>query len=131
MSRQERFEGDLNLFLPSTVYRDMTLPVDRLQGTLDLLVLKLLRRGSMHGWAIAQLIQQSSRDILQINQGSLYPSLHRLEERGFIEAEWGASENNRRARFYQLTAAGKKQLAAEETSWQQFVVAVNRVLKTV
>jgi PadR family transcriptional regulator PadR len=108
----------------------MTLPVDRLQGTLDLLVLKLLRRGSMHGWAIAQLIQQSSKDILQINQGSLYPSLHRLEERGFIEAEWGASENNRRARFYTLTAEGKKQLAAEESSWQQFVVAVNRVLKT-
>jgi PadR family transcriptional regulator PadR len=104
---------------------------DRLQGTLDLLVLKSLRAGPLHGWAIAQLIQQTSRDALQINQGSLYPSLHRLEERGFIDAEWGASENNRRARFYRLTPEGKRELVAEETSWQQFVLAVNRVLKTV
>ena len=104
---------------------------DRLQGTLDLLVLKSLRAGPMHGWAIAQLIQQSSKDVLQINQGSLYPSLHRLEERGFIEAEWGASENNRRARFYKLTPDGKRELGVEEASWQQFVLAVSRVLKAV
>jgi PadR family transcriptional regulator PadR len=104
---------------------------DRLQGTLDLLVLKSLRMGPMHGWAIAHLIQQTSREVLQINQGSLYPSLHRLEERGFIEAEWGASENNRRARFYRLTTLGKRQLGSEEASWQEFVLAVNRVLKTV
>jgi transcriptional regulator len=104
---------------------------DRLQGTLDLLVLKSLRAGPRHGWAIAQVIQQASKDVLQVNQGSLYPSLHRLEERGFIRAEWGASENNRRARFYQLTADGRRELGAEEAGWQEFVLAVNRVLKTV
>ena len=109
----------------------MTLqPTDRLQGTLDLLILRLLRREPMHGWGIAQLIQQQSRDVLQINQGSLYPALHRLEERGWIVAEWGASENNRRARFYRLTAAGKRQLEDETASWEAFVLAVSRVLRT-
>jgi PadR family transcriptional regulator, regulatory protein PadR len=107
-----------------------TQPTDRLQGTLDLLILRLLRRGSMHGWGIAQLIQDQSRDVLQINQGSLYPALHRLEERGWIVAEWGASDNNRRARFYRLTTAGKRQLAEETASWEAFVLAVSRVLRT-
>ena len=102
---------------------------DRLKGTLDLLILQTLRSGEMHGWAIAQVIQQRSRDMLQINQGSLYPALHRLEERGWIRAEWGASESNRRARFYQLTAGGRKQLEQETATWMDFVKAVSLVLE--
>jgi PadR family transcriptional regulator PadR len=105
-------------------------PNDRLQGTLDLLVLRVLRRGSAHGWGIAQEIQQISRDVLQVNQGSLYPALRRLEERGWIDAEWGTSDNNRRARYYKLTAAGRKQLAQETASWEEFVLAVTRILQT-
>lgn len=105
-------------------------PTDRLQGTLDLLILRVLRQESTHGWGIAQQIQQITRDVLQVNQGSLYPALRRLEERGWIVAEWGTSENNRRARFYELTAAGRKQLTAETTSWEEFVLAVSRVLQT-
>ena len=105
-------------------------PSDRLQGTLDLLVLRVLRPGTMHGWGIAQEIQQISRDVLQVNQGSLYPALRRLEERGWIEAEWGTSDNNRRARYYRLTTAGRRQLAQETASWQEFVLAVTRILQT-
>ena len=104
-------------------------PSDRLQGTLDLLILRVLRQGDMHGWGIAQHIQQISRDVLQVNQGSLYPALRRLEERGWIAAEWGTSENNRRARFYRLTSAGRRQLAQETASWEEFVAAVTRVLQ--
>lgn len=105
-------------------------PTDRLQGTLDLLILRILRHQPMHGWGIAQQIQQISRDVLQVNQGSLYPALRRLEERGWIEAEWGTSENNRRARFYELTSAGRRQLTQETASWEEFVLAVTRVLQT-
>lgn len=105
-------------------------PTDRLQGTLDLLILRVLGQGRMHGWGIAAHIQQISRDVLQVQQGSLYPALRRLEERGWIRAEWGTSENNRRARYYELTAPGRKQLAQETASWQQFVLAVSRVLGT-
>ena len=105
-------------------------PNDRLQGTLDLLVLRVLRRGAMHGWGIAQEIQQISRDVLQVNQGSLYPALRRLEERGWIDAEWGTSDNNRRARYYRLTATGRRQLAQETASWEEFVLAVTRILQT-
>jgi transcriptional regulator len=101
---------------------------DVLQGTLDLLILKALSLQPMHGWGISQRIQQISRDVLQINQGSLYPALHRLEDRGWIEAEWGTSENNRKARFYRLTAAGRKQLAREISEWERFTLAVQRVL---
>jgi transcriptional regulator len=108
----------------------MMQPTDRLQGTLDLLILRVLRQESTHGWGIAQQIQQITRDVLQVNQGSLYPALRRLEERGWIVAEWGTSDNNRRARFYKLTAAGRKQLTAETTSWEEFVLAVSRVLQT-
>lgn len=108
----------------------MAAPTDRLQGTLDLLVLRVLRSDATHGWGIAQQIQQISRDVLQVNQGSLYPALHRLEERGWITAEWGTSENNRRARYYRLTAAGRRQLAQETASWEDFVLAVTRVLQT-
>ena len=105
-------------------------PTDRLQGTLDLLVLRVLRQGTMHGWGISQHIQLISRDVLQVNQGSLYPALRRLEERGWIDAEWGVSDNNRRARFYRLTPAGRRQLAQETASWEEFVAAVTRVLQT-
>ena len=103
---------------------------DRLQGTLDLLILRVLRGTSMHGWGISQEIQRISRDVLLVNQGSLYPALRRLEERGWISADWGTSDNNRRARFYELTAAGRRQLAQETASWEEFVAAVSRVLQT-
>ena len=101
---------------------------DLLQGTLDLLILRTLSPASMHGWGIAQRIQQLSEDVFCINQGSLYPALHRLEREGLIAAEWGASENNRRARIYSLTRAGRKQLAAETSTWERVVAAVGRVL---
>jgi len=102
---------------------------DLLQGTLDMLILKTLGPGPEHGWAIAQRIQQMSEDVLQIGQGSLYPALHRLEYRGWIRAQWGASENNRRARFYSLTAAGRRQLDAELANWERLTGAVNLVLQ--
>ena len=104
--------------------------LDRLQGTLDMLVLRTLVREPMHGWGIAQRIQLLSRDVLQVNQGSLYPALHRLEERGWIAAEWGTSENNRRARFYRLTAKGHRQLERERSSWADFAGAVAAILQT-
>ena len=106
----------------------MARKTDLLQGTLDLLILRTLAAGPMHGWAISQRIQQVTGDVLQIAQGSLYPALHRLEEEGWIEAEWGASEANRQAKFYELTRAGRKQLAAEEENWQRIADAVARVL---
>ena len=102
---------------------------DRLQGTLDLLVLKALATGPMHGWNVAQRIQTVSRDALLINQGSLYPALHRLEDAGFVAAEWGTSDNNRRAKYYHLTALGKKQLENETESWERFAEAVSLVLR--
>ena len=101
-----------------------------LQGTLDLLVLKTLQTGPTHGWDIAQRIQQVSGDVLRVGQGSLYPALHRLEERGWISSEWGASDNNRKAKFYKLTAAGRKQLTAQTESWERFTGAVDLILKT-
>jgi PadR family transcriptional regulator, regulatory protein PadR len=104
---------------------------DLLQGTLDLLILKTLALESMHGWGIAQRIQQVSRDALQVGQGSLYPALHRLEYRGWIRADWGASENNRRAKFYSLTATGKGQLKAELRDWDRLTCAIALVLKQV
>jgi transcriptional regulator len=105
-------------------------PTDRLQGTLDLLILRVLQHETAHGWGIAQRIEQISRDVLLVNQGSLYPALRRLEEQGWIIADWGVSENNRRARFYRLTGSGRKQLSKETTSWEEFVLAVSRVLQT-
>ena len=101
-----------------------------LQGTLDLLILRTLAaNGAMHGWGISQRIAQVSKDALVVNQGSLYPALHRLEAQGLIEAEWGESENNRRARFYELTKAGRKQLTEETEYWERFTDAVGLVLK--
>jgi PadR family transcriptional regulator PadR len=99
-----------------------------LQGTLDLLILKTLALEPMHGWGVAQRIQQVSKEVLQIGQGSLYPALHRLEYRGWIEAEWASSENNRRAKFYSLTAAGRKQLDAELENWDRMAAAIALVL---
>jgi PadR family transcriptional regulator PadR len=99
-----------------------------LQGTLDLVVLRTLALGPMHGYGIAQRIQQISQDVLQVNQGSLYPALLRLEQQGWIASEWGTSDNNRRARFYSLTRAGRRQLAAEEERWARFSQAIGRLL---
>ena len=101
---------------------------DLLQGTLDLLILQTLAAGPMHGWGVAQRIQQVSKDVLQIGQGSLYPALHRLEYKGWIAADWGASENNRRAKFYALTALGREQLESELATWDRLSAAVGLVL---
>jgi transcriptional regulator len=104
-------------------------PTDLVQGTVDLLILKTIVLEPLHGWAIAQRIRQLSGDILQVQQGSLYPALQRLEKHGWITAEWGASENNRRARFYRLTKAGHKRLAQEEKAWQRLSSGIGLVLK--
>jgi PadR family transcriptional regulator PadR len=103
---------------------------DLLHGTLDLLILHTLALEPQHGWGIAQRIQQISRDVLAITQGSLYPALYRLEEQGWIEAEWGVSDNNRKAKFYRLTRAGERQLTRETESWERFAAAIGRVLRT-
>ena len=103
---------------------------DLLQGTLDLLILKTLALGPRHGWGISKRIQEMSREVLQVNQGSLYPALYRLEDRGWITAEWGVSPEGRRAKFYRLTAAGRKQLAEEAEQWRVFSLAVNHILQT-
>ena len=104
---------------------------DLLQGTLDMLILQTLAPGREHGWAIAQRIQQVSNNVLQIGQGSLYPALHRLEYKGWIRAQWGTSENNRKARFYSLTSAGRKQLDAELANWDRLMGAINLVLERI
>src|SRR5688572_26738515 len=99
-----------------------------LQGTLDVLILKTLQLGANHGWGLAQRIRQMSDDVLQVNQGSLYPALHRLEEQGWIASEWGVSDTNRQAKFYRLTRAGERQLARETENWAQVSLAVTRIL---
>ena len=104
--------------------------IDLPQGTLDLLILKTVALQPLHGWAISERIQQISREVLQVPQGSLYPALHRLERRGWIKARWGVSENNRRAKYYELTRAGHKQLEAEQNSWQKLTTAVAQILET-
>lgn len=109
----------------------MTKSAELLQGTLDLLILKVLTLQPMHGWAIAQRIRQLSNEILRVNQGALYPALHRLEHQAWIESSWGESENNRRAKYYSLTKAGRKRLEAEEQSWDRLSAAVQGVLKAV
>jgi len=102
---------------------------DLLQGTLDLLILKTLALEPMHGWGVALRIQQISKDVLQIGQGSLYPALHRLEYKGWIQSDWGSSENNRRAKFYSLTRTGRKQLQAELQTWERLSTAIALVLE--
>jgi transcriptional regulator len=104
--------------------------IDLPQGTLDLLILRTLALQPLHGWAISERVQQISHDVLRIRQGSLYPALHRLERRGWIKARWGASENNRRAKFYELTKAGRQQLELEKDAWEKLTTAVAQVLRT-
>src|SRR5690242_19823680 len=108
----------------------MNQAVDLLQGTLDLLILKTLALETMHGWGIAQRIQQISQDALQVQQGSLYPALHRLEQQGWIEAEWRPSENNRRAKYYSLTRGGRKQLDVQTANWERLSAAIRQILQT-
>ncbi|MGP0075921.1 MAG: PadR family transcriptional regulator [Bryobacteraceae bacterium] len=107
----------------------MSKPTDLVQGTLDLLILKTLALGPMHGWAIAQRIQQLSNDVLQVQQGSLYPALHRLEQQAWIQAEWGESDNNRRAKYYSLTRAGRKQLESEANNWERLSAAISAIVR--
>src|SRR6202453_2136239 len=102
--------------------------IDLPQGTLDLLILRTLALGPQHGWAISERVQQVSSDVLQIQQGSLYPALHRLERRGWIKSHWGTSDNNRRAKYYELSKSGRRQLATERDSWQKLTAAVAQVL---
>ena len=104
-------------------------PTDLIQGTLDLLILKTIALQPMHGWAIAQRIRQLSKEVLQVNQGALYPALHRLENNGWIKARWGDSENNRRAKYYSLTRAGEKYLREQQASWDRLSMAINVVLE--
>ena len=101
------------------------------QGTLDLLILRTVALEPQHGWAISERVQQISNDVLRIQQGSLYPALHRLERRGWIKARWGTSENNRRAKYYELTKTGRRQLEIEKSAWEKLTVAVAQVLETV
>lgn len=103
---------------------------DLVQGTLDMLILKALAREAMHGYGIMEFIQQNSDDVLRVEEGALYPALHRLELRGLLEAEWGVSEKNRRAKYYRLTAAGRKRLAAESSNWDRLSAAIGRVMQT-
>lgn len=108
----------------------MTRPADLVQGTLDLLILRTIENESLHGWAIAQRIQRLSNEELRVNQGSLYPALQRLERQGWIVADWGVSETNRRARFYRLTAPGRKRLARERADWDRLSAAISLVMRT-
>ena len=107
----------------------MSKPVDLVQGTLDLLILKVIALEPMHGWAIAQRIHQVSGQVLQVGQSALYPSLHKLEQNGWIRSEWAASENNRRAKYYTLTAAGRKALADETRNWERLSAAISQVVR--
>jgi transcriptional regulator len=105
-------------------------PVDLVQGTLDLLILKALALEPLHGWAIAKRIRQLSRDVLFVQQGSLYPALHRLEHQGWVQAKWGVTPENRRAKFYSLTRAGRRQLERESASWERLAAAISLVVRT-
>lgn len=109
----------------------MSKPTDLVQGTLDLLILKTIALEPMHGWGIAQRIRQVSGEVLQVNQGALYPALHRLEQSGWIKAKWGESDNNRQAKFYALTPAGRKYFDREQANWQRLSVAIGLVLESV
>lgn len=103
---------------------------DLLQGTLDMLILKALSTGAMHGYGVGHRIEQMAEEMLKVEEGSLYPALYRLEERGWIKSEWGTSDNNRRARFYKLTARGRRQLGVQEENWRRLVLAVGKVMQT-
>jgi PadR family transcriptional regulator PadR len=107
-----------------------SVPGELMPGTLDMLILKTLIRGSLHGYAIAEFIQRTSEDVLRVEEGALYPALHRLEVRGLLASAWGASDNNRRAKFYRLTAAGRRQLAQEASYWARMTAGVARIMET-
>jgi transcriptional regulator len=107
----------------------MSKPTDLVQGTLDLLILKTLALQPMHGWAVAQRIQHLSKEVLQVQQGSLYPALHRLEQQGLIQAEWGESDNNRRAKYYSLTRSGRRQLGREAVNWERLSSAISAIVR--
>jgi PadR family transcriptional regulator, regulatory protein PadR len=109
----------------------MTKPIDLVQGTVDMLILKTVALEPQHGWAIAQRIRQISKEVLQVKQGALYPALHRLEQQGWIKAQWGESENNRRAKYYSLTDAGQKYLEQEHANWERLSAAIGLVMNTV
>ena len=109
--------------------RETTDSGELLQGTLDMLILKTLIRGPMHGYAVAEFIQQTSEDVLRVEEGALYPALHRLELRGLLAAEWGISENNRRAKYYRITSAGRRQLASEAGRWRRLSAAIERIME--
>lgn len=104
--------------------------IDLLQGTLDMLVLRVLSRGEMHGWGISDRIEQLSKKVLSVGEGSLYPALHRLQAQGWIESEWGVSENNRKAKFYRLTKTGRAQLAVEKDAWDRLTVAIGDIMQS-
>jgi PadR family transcriptional regulator len=108
----------------------MSKPTDLVQGTLDLLILKIIALEPMHGWAIAQRMKQMSNDVLQVGQGSLYPALHKLEQQGWIDAEWGDSDNNRRAKYYSLTREGRRALEREATQWERLSAAISVIVRT-
>ena len=108
----------------------MSKPTDLVQGTLDLLILKIVALEPMHGWAIAQRIRQMSKEVLQVGQGALYPCLHKLEQNGWIQSEWAISENNRRAKYYTLTRAGRKALTAEAANWERLSGAISAIVRT-
>jgi len=118
--------GDDVFFISET---EMSKPTDLVQGTLDLLLLKILALEPLHGWAISMRLRAMSGDVLQVSEGSLYPALHKLEERGLIVAEWGITEHNRRAKFYRLTTAGKKELESETANWKRLSAAIARVIQ--
>ena len=101
-----------------------------LQGTLDMLILKALSRGPIHGYDVVRWIHETTEDLLRVEEGSLYPALHRLERRGWIQAEWGVSENNRKARYYELTKAGRKQLSVEASTWKRMTTAIDKIMQT-
>ena len=109
----------------------MSKPTDLVQGTLDLLILKTIALEPMHGWAIAQRIRQMSGDVLQVGQSALYPSLHKLEQNGWISSEWAVSENNRRAKYYTLTKAGRKALEKEAAHWERLAAAISLIVRTI
>jgi PadR family transcriptional regulator, regulatory protein PadR len=119
----------LSIFTPKMIREESTDSGDLIQGTLEMLVLKALARGPLHGYAVAEWIHQTSQQLLKVEEGALYPALHRLELRGLLEARWGASENNRRAKFYQLTTEGKKRLNAESQRWARLSAAVAFVMQ--
>jgi PadR family transcriptional regulator PadR len=121
---------EAGVYFPKRIMGDKNKLGDLLQGTLDMLILKTVSRGKLHGYAIAEFIHQTSEDVLRVEEGALYPALHRLELRGWLTSEWGVSDNNRRAKYYWLTAVGRKQLSAETEHWSNMSAAIARIMQT-